>query len=800
MWGLGGRALCLALALAAFAVPPAVAAEAEDPPETEPPVQLTIETDLAAPIEESSRVFLRLPVKGNEGRLQRLRATRMEFSRDYHHALATALSSEGILSFEHARSLIFSSVGLPRVRVSAGTATIELRTFWPSIWEGAGGASGEIGLTPIYVPASGRLEVVLHTANGNPPAAVPLPTEDDGAGNLRWVFGPESVADVWVRLGDPPPDDYFTKSMVSFLGDGLPFLLLLLLSWRLRGPSPSSTLARLGVSGLVLTLAGVAYFAYFDAGEGPDDPLTRFLRAGIPIVGVVAFVALAWRRRRIQLLAGIVTGLVGFGFAALLLPKAALVTEFDLTHIERDAGEIIGACALGTLLLALALIAFWRWLADLLPARREQRRGWQRMALAAVLLLVTGGVMGQLLLAADAQSFRDGFIDGEPGWAAYLSHLLEGLPFVVANLSRNLALLLVGAGLAVWLWARVGEGELAFSGREAAAFALLFATAVIGLGGEIKGYSIPLSFLLALPGIFLGTSLLARTPRVKIACSATTRSSSGELLERATQLARMRRRRGALGEAAVSAGADVAEHQRQLAEIEAHRRTLLAAPAMAPVAIEDRPRELLAFGLAGGAGARWRFRTLIERGWLIVAAPMAYTAFVLIDQRGAGAADAEEPFGLAFFAVALVNQMLIWPIAAWCFVLAMPLLPGRIGPLKGLIAGPLVALPPALASVFLDDAPGPEEWLFISAELTLMFVLVGLLLDFRSVRSRSGDLRQLGELYSITNVRAAVAYLAPLALLLFSVIQGLASGSGASALGELVSNAGSLLPSSGAGN
>jgi hypothetical protein len=49
-------------------------------------------------------------------------------------------------------------------------------------------------------------------------------------------------------------------------------------------------------------------------------------------------------------------------------------------------------------------------------------------------------------------------------------------------------------------------------------------------------------------------------------------------------------------------------------------------------------------------------------------------------------------------------------------------------------------------------------------------------------------------LYRLTSVRGAVVYLAPLALLLVTVIQGLAAGKGASALSDLASNASKLLP------
>jgi hypothetical protein len=120
------------------------------------------------------------------------------------------------------------------------------------------------------------------------------------------------------------------------------------------------------------------------------------------------------------------------------------------------------------------------------------------------------------------------------------------------------------------------------------------------------------------------------------------------------------------------------------------------------------------------------------------------------------------------------------------------------GPVKGLVAATAFAIPSALAASLIDQPLTPSGgWWFVSAELALLFGGVGILLDHNALRRANMPLRQLGEIYQITSVRSALAYLSPLAALLFAVVQQLTSGDASSSVQELVNNASAILPRGG---
>lgn len=806
----GGRAFLAAVFTAAvLGVTPAsaVAASGTGTEAGVAPVQVKIVTDLAKPAESSSTVLVRAPIdSATQQRLEALRKVDANFSLPYRNALTEALEAGGVLNHRQAEIALRYARELPRVEIADGEAAIAIRTYWRAFWYESPPDSGHLYLEQIDVPRWARLQVVLQTAEEAPKAVQPLPQGDDDKGKVWWRFGSGSSTGVSVHLGDPVGEAYgfdYAQSIVSFIAVCLPFLLLVAIFFgreEEEGEDVESQrlpqlLMRLGVAGLALTVTEIGFFVYFEQAANPQDSVFRLIQALIPAIGLVVYVALAWRRSKIPLAIAVA---LSAGFALLLMPRAALITSKRLTHLERGELELLAALIVGSALFALVLIASWRWLPSLMRERSRARIRYLNLILLAGLVALVGTFALQLVLAAGARTYQDGFAAGEPRLSAELGYLLEQLPYVVANLARNIGITLAAIGLAVWLWVRSGNAELAlFDWRDRLALAAAVGTAVVGLEGEVRGYSVPIPFLLAIAGVLVGTKVLAGSARVRVACSDDVRNAAGDLLERATGLATLHRRRHAIAEEATTAACDPAACEKKLAEIEDARQKLIDAPAVSSLPVEDRSREILALGLLGSGGARERFRTVVVRGWPILAVPATYTAIALIDRSGARAVSAEQAYGLAFLFAGLLLQISMWPIGAWLFTLLMPVLPGRVGVLKGLVAGVLVALPSALASLVLDDVPGAEEWLFLSAEFTLMFVAVGLFLDTVTVRSKGGDLRRLGELYSITSARSALAYLAPLALLLGSVIHGLATGNGTSALQELAAHAESLLPAGG---
>jgi hypothetical protein len=154
-------------------------------------------------------------------------------------------------------------------------------------------------------------------------------------------------------------------------------------------------------------------------------------------------------------------------------------------------------------------------------------------------------------------------------------------------------------------------------------------------------------------------------------------------------------------------------------------------------------------------------------------------------------------FGGAFLVLAIAQIVLRWTVVAGAFALLFPVLPGSVGPVKGLVVAGIVGVPWAVAAPLVGGTGGSGGWPFAIAELALVLVVLGLVLDHRSVVAARMQPRQLLDLYRVTSVRAGLAYLSPLLVLVAAVIQQLLAGDAGSAVGNLVRNASSLLPGSG---
>jgi hypothetical protein len=800
----GGLALCALALLCGAASASAVPLEEAKGSGDRVAVRLVTE---AAEGEASATLALRIPLVGHRAaRVERLRAAEAGFTAGYRLALVDALAA-GIRPDKRAAQLAGDVVGLPRLRIEDGTAELEVDLHPFSFWkEEKGGRL--LTLWRIEAPDDGRLEVVLRTRDA-PLSASPLPDRDDGEGELRWVAPPGSPPAIQVRLDEPISPDYDRwplRYASGFVAGGLPFALLIaLLGWRRR---EAADLLPLAVAGVALAVAGVLFYAFEAQATNWDTADYRFTRALIPALGTVPFVALAWRRRD---LAFVLAAGLAAAFAALIGTHEAFSIErqgeLDDTlgeiaaqarYLVRSDAALIAACVVAVLSTAAVLAAVLRWLARLRDRPPGEGGGTQPgrrtiAIVAAVIVAAAAAIFSQLVLSARSSDDFASLFNEEPPWSGPLGMLLDFFPFFLANLARNLSLTLLSLALATWLWRRATRRELAFgSWAECIVLGLLFATAVTGTGGEVDGYAVPIPFLFSVSGVAVGARVLSRAARGRRATEARSEAATKGLLDDAARLALDRRRRHALKDRLIAGEIDEEGFQDGKRELDQRRDALGAAEALA-AAGSSWPREALALGLASTVSARARLEALLRDGWPIVLLPVAYTVYALLDLR-AGALTGDEPLGAAFLVSALADQVLMWPLVAWCFVVAQPILPGRIGPLKGLAAGLFSAVPFALASLVLDDPIGREQWLFLSAELTLFLVVIGVFLDLRAVRATGRDLRDLGDLYNVTSARATLAYVAPLALLLFGVIRGLASGEGASALEELVSNAESILP------
>lgn len=806
---MGVLAVLLALpATAAIAQPAAAPDRPQDGP-ADPPL-LTIDTSIDSSGVSTVDIRLRVPLTGpTRDAIEQLRATPARFSDRYKQKLEQAFLTGGFLSRDQASAVVSSASDMPELRISNGNATLTASAPYNLLWEPLSD-DRDLELASIEVGRGAKLEV-LATARGRKlESAFPLPVEDDANGSLRWEFADGAEAAVRMRLSEPEEDssgrnDYM-KAAASFLVIGLPFALLLVIAAfdrRSRDPRLGRTPIGLGCAGLAVSVACAAFYVLQHRRFTPDasgfigvvETSDIFGDALVPALGIVAYAVLP-RGGRLVRLAILLPVVVGF---ALVVARNFGYSDPSFFGWRYEHAYVVLGCLLATVVVGAAIGASVRWVAEIFPALAARwRSALSQSVRTGLLLAVVIGAMVQILLTTHAIDVsRAGFYMEGTSWATTLEQFLESFSIQLASLVRNAALVLFGLALAAWLWLRVGDGEMEFaSWRDSVVFALLVSILVPGLYGQIDGYTVPLAFLFALVAFSLAVHRLARSERARLARDAAVRQAAPDLLRRARNLAVTGRRRQALADDLLANDIEQDKHDEQLRDLDARRDELLAGAPLSSIADRDeRARATLAIGLGGEGGARERLRVLLRNGWWVVLVPVAYSAYAVLDLRAEAAVSAYQPLGLSFLAVALADQMLMWPIVIWCFLVVAPILPGRIGPLKGLLAGLFCALPPALARPLIDDPLGASQWLFVAAELTLVLTVAGVVLDYRAVRRIGGNLRQLGDLYEITSVRVGLAYLAPALLLIFSVGQGLASGDGASALEQLITNASSLVPS-----
>ncbi|HEY2714685.1 MAG TPA: hypothetical protein VGI73_00535 [Solirubrobacterales bacterium] len=726
-----------------------------------------------------------------EGSVEALLGTpATEFS-PYRERLENLLRADAHLSLSNRAGLASNLRAPPQLKIAEDVAEITLEPVAPILWRIPDPTS--VRLQPMKVPPGVRLKAVLHAADFGVDAATPLPLADDGDANLRWSFGPGTAASAGVTLRHPLPvaNESWTQEALYIVAAILPMAifaaLVLLIPRRRRADLLPTALIALGAAAVGISLA--LYFVIIELqilDPGVVDTIvgtstgTEFLKAFVPGLGVAAFACLVPGRkeeRAIRAVLALVMATV-LAISLRLLPEAGFGTGSTLAPWALEA--ISGLAAV--LLLGLVVGATVRWLDFAWAATgrgdgvREKLLGRTgEVCIAAVTVLVAGG---QLILAVH---LLDGSVAIGPQEVPSLQDTLAAVPFILANLCLNLAAPIFALALAIWLWQQAGDGELPLESRwEALAIALVFATIVIGITGGIDGYPAPFPFFASFLSIAGALLLFSRGARAALVRTARSSTETDRMLDRWLALKRlMKRGSGAAGEP---------PEEDQTAR-RSERAELIDLAALREVPAEDRPRTMLELGLGDARSATERLRLAAQRGWFLVAAPVAYSALLLVEQQGAEAISSGQPFGLVFLATGIFTQSTMWVVAAALFLLAYPLLPGRVGALKGLLTGVFVGLPWVLVQLLNGGDTSLHTTYFIPAVLTLLFVAFGSLLDYCTVRRRHEELRDLGVLYSLGSARSALAAASVLVLVL-TVIQGLANGEGAAALG----NAATKLP------
>ncbi len=724
--------------------------------------------------------------------------TSAHYSYAYRADFIRTLKLGGLMSHLKAEVMLLGLVGLPQISLSRHTATIvaRYRDFVP--WE-EHDKPAVIRMQQLRVPPGDRFVFDLDAEDDPPIAVWPLPQRADGHGHMLWEWQQGELAGVGIHFNGPaePYGNSTLRKIFSLLAEALPFLFVVLIMIitpaATRALMPSLPLGTFAFAAGILVFGSAAYYGLAEiAGPGPEDASLVF----VPTVALMVFVTLCVG---VPVLTQVVAVTVMAAGLALILIVQDHTAVFVVLAPVRSTVEklsttelIVGYTLAGVLLIA-SIGAVVRWLMLLLPPpnhftrRLERSWGWILAGVLAVAVAVTV----EMVVTTGSQKYWSSLVSGEPGAGVGQGYFLEGAPLIIANLARALSVPVLLFGLANWFWLRAGEGEVMFEEKiERALFGLLFAASVVGLSGRLHDYEFPLGFILAVPLVAVGLHRLRTSHQAVALKNEAAMGEADGLLKLSVKLSAIRRSLRARG-------ADIEDDTGapgEVARLGAKREGLLRIESLEGESPGEKEAEMVAVGLTGRKGARWRWDSLGSLRWLIISGPAAYAAYAVIHENIDGAVSVHRPAGAAFLTASLIAQISVWPIAAWGFVVVEPRLPGRIGPFKGVVAGLFCAIPAGIASLFVDTTNGPESWLFVPAEMTLMFVALGLALDYKAFRRAHADLGELGELYSVTSWRATTAYLVPLTVLLVGVIHGLATGSGASSLTKLFLGAESFVP------
>lgn len=217
---------------------------------------------------------------------------------------------------------------------------------------------------------------------------------------------------------------------------------------------------------------------------------------------------------------------------------------------------------------------------------------------------------------------------------------------------------------------------------------------------------------------------------------------------------------------------------------------LPAAPASSP------PPELLRRGPY--RAARTRARLGLTWAAALSAGPVAYLLWASLTALP----DKAMAFEVSIVTAQVVGEVVRWLLTGWLYGLLLPVLPGRIGPLKALWLAAMwfaTSLPVAVADMWTGNGAG-REWLFPGLQLLLFLTVLAVVLDLVTVRvwaasgSRLADnWSALLKVYNVNNARQIILYAAPAVAAVVAIGQQLVSGTALDFVSSLLTGTPTLL-------
>ena len=161
-----------------------------------------------------------------------------------------------------------------------------------------------------------------------------------------------------------------------------------------------------------------------------------------------------------------------------------------------------------------------------------------------------------------------------------------------------------------------------------------------------------------------------------------------------------------------------------------------------------------------------------------------------------------QPIETSFVVSQAVTEVVRWTLTGWLYGLLLPMLPGRVGPVKALwLSGAWFAAsaPVAIVNIWTGADPG-RVWLFPGLQLLLFLTVLGVLTDLSTIRAWAGAHSSLAtnwstllKVYNFEGTRKVVLYAAPAVAAVIAIGQQVVSGTGLDFVNSLLSGAQSLL-------
>jgi hypothetical protein len=197
--------------------------------------------------------------------------------------------------------------------------------------------------------------------------------------------------------------------------------------------------------------------------------------------------------------------------------------------------------------------------------------------------------------------------------------------------------------------------------------------------------------------------------------------------------------------------------------------------------------------------ARARANLALAWGTLLSVIPVAYLIWGTLTALSKTGSD---PVNTSYVLSQIVTEIVRWTLTGWLYGLLLPLLPGRVGPVKALwLSGAWFVASAPVAIV--DDWTGAGQgrvWLFPGLQLLLFLTALAVLMDLSTVNAWAGGQQSWAEnwsmllkVYNFEGARKIALYAAPAVAAIIAIGQQVVSGTGLDFVNSLLSQVQTLL-------